>query len=1460
MANARVRIIVAVVIVTAALGYIGHLLWRSVPAPVVPTETPTDTPWPMATQEPFGPELAPMSGIPTVAAFKHGWTVDLGQCHGVSGLGDSRITWAYDQGGGDLWGLTEPTEGTFDWDGADNTYNPLIRDGLDDSVWAAYYAGKKVIIQLTTNLPFITTPYQAIPQWALDGSGSHGAIMQVAECGQNMPDCGFYYGNKALQWDYAYYQYVDEALDDIAARYDPLETVAGFQVMGGGDTGEMSLKTNNCYLSCATGITDPDNVYIQLMVDALATWGISETAETLTQPYLADDPYVLPAAKTMINAGYNLADMGLYAAYGDAKRLYPTKFDYYFAENAKRIIALYAAHFDYTPVIVQLGNGASGQMVLAWAVADWAALEYGNRVWLKQNGFGNDIAAPFDYAYDKLFHFHCDASGYEYTRCIYEGGNQPKWFDLPSPSWAMLPAGSEATHNSETMTDAIDAGVSMTCLQSDFFTGSYLGYSFNFPISLASFRTMLAGNRDTIYAVAAGKSPPSTSTPTTAAATNTPTATPTGATNTPTQTPTGAWYTPTHTPTSTPTRTPTPTSVGGATTTTFQEGTSSYAGGDSTYLYQYEAGTNFCNGASVYLWHDNRQKTLLKFDDLDDTISTSAIVSNASLQLYTTYKSGTGDLQVGAHKVLVGMVPCEATWNSYATGSTWATAGAAGATDRDGAADDIVILDTAGTWVSWDVTDMVQDWVSTPASNYGVLLETLTEYTTLQFSAVGNGYATASYRPKLVVEWSLPPTSTPTPTAVADVDLYLGRELVVNPGFETAGAGGADVFAGWTEFVDNGAIADETGTYHWGAHSMKLTAGAGKTTRVRQLWTVAATQTYRLTFWTRGDGTYGGRYSVYDETNTAFITNITATGVVTTTWTPIVATFTVPANCTSVGVRFYCPNTDTGVAYFDDISLIRTDAHSYTASVGEVITYTTYITASASITNVVVYNQMLTGAATPIAATPAATYGITNTRYYWPAQTINQTPAPYVSIWQIPTAQAPGVVTYRMYAPASKNDVVQAYATYDAVVDVPTPTPTATATQTATFTPTPTWTPTQTPTATSTGLPRVLINEIMPMPTSVDIAGTGSYTDGAFIELYNNTGAYQDLTWARVVISDSTGTSVEFNGTNSSGNAGSDSGLDDLHDAAFTVEGWFNPDTPGENDYGRLWGKGGTDSDVGWFVNTTGDLYISATVKCATTDAQSISSSVLVTDTWQHVAMTFDNAGDRVARLWLDGAEVDYSTQITCTGNVVSDAAKNLYIGIIGSGDGAWDGSLGWQRVSSTVRYTDTFTAPYRGSPPVLDSSTVAMWRLTEGYGTTADNYEGTAARDLTLSDATWNWVTNQITYTLPYSAGVSAGGYLPLYYRDTKLPLIMKNGGSISLYVYQYTDPSWGLVITDTVSVPWPTPDYSYGRYADGAANWTWMQWESPGETNTKATPTPTTTPTPTYTPTATATATATP
>lgn len=152
---------------------------------------------------------------------------------------------------------------------------------------------------------------------------------------------------------------------------------------------------------------------------------------------------------------------------------------------------------------------------------------------------------------------------------------------------------------------------------------------------------------------------------------------------------------------------------------------------------------------------------------------------------------------------------------------------------------------------------------------------------------------------------------------------------ILNGDFEIAGAGGADVFAGWTETAGSGSVVD---TEDDGNHICALTAGATANTKVTNTSAVVPGMGYIIQFKAAGDGTYSGRYAIYDVTNSAYIVGVTDTYVPGLTFITRRIPFTAPAACVSVRIELYCPTTDTGAAYFDDV-VISIGAALYTKGV-----------------------------------------------------------------------------------------------------------------------------------------------------------------------------------------------------------------------------------------------------------------------------------------------------------------------------------------------------------------------------------------------------------------------------------------------------------------------------------------------------------------------------------------------
>lgn len=149
--------------------------------------------------------------------------------------------------------------------------------------------------------------------------------------------------------------------------------------------------------------------------------------------------------------------------------------------------------------------------------------------------------------------------------------------------------------------------------------------------------------------------------------------------------------------------------------------------------------------------------------------------------------------------------------------------------------------------------------------------------------------------------------------------------LLLNPGFETAGAGDPDFWANWTETASDGALANEGVVRHEGADACKMTAGVTVDTRVNQLYVAVPGTRYRIRFWSQGDGVNAGVFHVWDATGGADIIPITTTGVTGAAYAIVEAEFAAPTDCISINVFLRCPPINGGICYYDACEVRRID-------------------------------------------------------------------------------------------------------------------------------------------------------------------------------------------------------------------------------------------------------------------------------------------------------------------------------------------------------------------------------------------------------------------------------------------------------------------------------------------------------------------------------------------------------
>lgn len=210
-----------------------------------------------------------------------------------------------------------------------------------------------------------------------------------------------------------------------------------------------------------------------------------------------------------------------------------------------------------------------------------------------------------------------------------------------------------------------------------------------------------------------------------------------------------------------------------ALTATFQEGVSSYAGTKDAEILSFSTNEHITNSTSIRSLATDGFAYILYFDI--STIPTNATVTSATVQLYVSEQNCTAETAgvraiqnpdssgaFAANTASGDVFNQYATWRyKNETGTVkWSTGGgSSNFTDVYGASDeDTQSISACAAYAAktWTVTNMVQGWVTTPASNSGM---------TFNLASTGNVavrnrfYATSGERPLLTVNYTVPASS-----------------------------------------------------------------------------------------------------------------------------------------------------------------------------------------------------------------------------------------------------------------------------------------------------------------------------------------------------------------------------------------------------------------------------------------------------------------------------------------------------------------------------------------------------------------------------------------------------------------------------------------------------------------------------------------------------------------------------
>jgi hypothetical protein len=171
----------------------------------------------------------------------------------------------------------------------------------------------------------------------------------------------------------------------------------------------------------------------------------------------------------------------------------------------------------------------------------------------------------------------------------------------------------------------------------------------------------------------------------------------------------------------------------------------------------------------MYARSGGEQVPVIRFDL--SQIPQTAEVFTATLSLYAQEKSTTSALLFRMYQVLNPWDEASATWENRTTGVTWAAQGAS-AKCSDIGCDPAVTMGSTDVprWYTFDVTDLVKEWVAHPDKNFGAaLFGESSSNMSFKFASSQIHPYWGYLRPKLSLVYgevaaTATPTATPSPT------------------------------------------------------------------------------------------------------------------------------------------------------------------------------------------------------------------------------------------------------------------------------------------------------------------------------------------------------------------------------------------------------------------------------------------------------------------------------------------------------------------------------------------------------------------------------------------------------------------------------------------------------------------------------------------------------------------------
>lgn len=172
-----------------------------------------------------------------------------------------------------------------------------------------------------------------------------------------------------------------------------------------------------------------------------------------------------------------------------------------------------------------------------------------------------------------------------------------------------------------------------------------------------------------------------------------------------------------------------------------------------TYLDMWRPTANFGADGRLMLRAANVQRPMAMFDL--SALPAGATIKKAELKLYALARTNLGLTEVGIFQVMRPWNEMQATWQKADAATMWEMAGAGGAGDRAATPAVTLELNGIGTWYTFDVASIVQNWANGHANN-GIQMSYVDGDVMVAYTFASSNYMYTPLRPVLTIQYVNP--------------------------------------------------------------------------------------------------------------------------------------------------------------------------------------------------------------------------------------------------------------------------------------------------------------------------------------------------------------------------------------------------------------------------------------------------------------------------------------------------------------------------------------------------------------------------------------------------------------------------------------------------------------------------------------------------------------------------------